>query len=47
MVIIIFAAVQSRLMYGMYAEHMEEEWSWTWIISNAVLTLYIWRWRWH
>ncbi|MCB0629285.1 MAG: histidine kinase [Lewinella sp.] len=41
LVIIIFAAVQSRLMYGMYAEHMEEEWSWTWIISNAVLTLYI------
>lgn len=41
LVIVIFAALQSGLMYQLYAQESEEEWSWVWIFSNVILTVYI------
>lgn len=41
LVIVVFASIQSGVMYLKYADESEEPWSWTWIISNCVLTVYI------
>lgn len=41
LVIVVFASIQSRLMYELHAEEMTEEWSWVWIISNVMLNFYI------
>lgn len=41
LVIIIFAVLQSWIMYKTYDRRMGEAWSWVWIVSNFILTFYI------
>ncbi|WP_143473710.1 sensor histidine kinase [Flavilitoribacter nigricans] len=41
LVVMVFAALQSRIMYLIHAETSEEAWSWMWVVSSIILNAYI------